>query len=89
MATIRASELTHQRLKEISKTTGQSIQAVLDLAVNEYRKQVFLTALNEDFARLREDPAKWAEELEERKLWEGALADGLENEVSDKNDLSA
>jgi len=37
----------------------------------------FLTQLAADFAALRNRPDDWAEELEERRLWESTLADGL------------
>jgi hypothetical protein len=36
--------------------------------------------VNASFARLRRDPAAWAEELEERRLFENTLMDGLEDE---------
>ncbi|HEU0168374.1 MAG TPA: hypothetical protein VFS62_11405 [Chloroflexota bacterium] len=48
--------------------------------MDAYRRQFFLEQLNEQFARLRADPAAWQEELAERKLWEGTLMDGLEDE---------
>jgi hypothetical protein len=42
--------------------------------------QAFLEGLNEDFARLRADPEAWEEELAERRLFDGALADGLDED---------
>ena len=54
------------------------MQTVLDRAVEVYRRQSFLDALNEDFTALRAKPDEWEEEMEERKLWEQTLADGLE-----------
>lgn len=56
------------------------MQAVLDSAVEAYRRRVFLEGLNEDFAALRADRDAWQEEEEERKLWEVTLSDGLEPE---------
>ena len=54
------------------------MQTVLDRAVEVYRRQSFLDALNADFTALRAKPDEWEEEMEERKLWEQTLADGLE-----------
>lgn len=41
--------------------------------------KILLLRTNRAYARLRKDPVAWAQELEERKLWEVALMDGLEN----------
>ena len=53
------------------------MQAVLDTAIERYRRERFLHAANADFAALRSDPKAWKEELKERELWEHTLADGL------------
>ncbi len=75
---VRVSKQTHQQLTELAKENGLSMQTVLDRAVEAYRRQSFLEALNADFAALRQDPQAWQEELEERKLWEQTLLDGLD-----------
>lgn len=54
------------------------MQAVLDAAIEYYRRDKFLDEVNEAFARLKSDPIAWAEELEERAVLEGTLLDGLE-----------
>jgi len=54
------------------------MQTVLDQAVEEYRRAVFLDKLDADYAALRADPEAWREELEERKLWDNTIADGLD-----------
>jgi len=77
MANIRASELTHHRLKQLSHSTGQPIQTVLDRAIEAYRRTVFLEQLNEDYAKLRVIDSEWSEELADRKDLEGTLYDGL------------
>ena len=53
------------------------MQAVLDKAIERYRRERFLHAANADFAALRRDAKAWKEELRERALWEHTLADGL------------
>lgn len=39
-----------------------------------------MDALNEAYANLRKNEEAWAEELAERKVLEGTLMDGLEDE---------
>ncbi len=56
------------------------MQTLLDEAFENYRRSVFLDAVNEAFAHLREDKEAWAEEMEEREAWDATLADGLDDE---------
>ena len=77
---VRITKQTHQQLAALAKENGLSMQSILDRAVEVYRRQSFLEALNADFATLRTKPKEWAEEMEERKLWEQTLEDGLEQE---------
>lgn len=43
-------------------------------------RERFLRAANADYEALRQDAAAWAEELQERELLAGTLADDLEKE---------
>jgi hypothetical protein len=52
---------------------------VLALAVEQYRRSMFMKAFSEGYARLRSDPVAWASELAERELWETTNSDGLED----------
>lgn len=79
-ATVRISPRAHQALKELAKVTGEPMPAVLDRAIEDFRRRVFLEGLSQDFAELRADPKRWEEEQSERKTWDAALADGLEDE---------
>ena len=72
---VRVTKQTHRQLTAIANENGISMQTVLDRAVEAYRRQSFLEALNTDFAALRTQSDEWAEEREERKLWEQTLAD--------------
>lgn len=80
MSTIRISEESRNILRELSTLEGETMQKVLDRAVESYRRKVFLDGLNADFQALRDDPAAWREEEEERALFDRALLDGLESE---------
>jgi hypothetical protein len=53
------------------------MQAVLERAIDYYRRQQLFDEADAAYAALRSDPEGWQEELEERKLWEATLADDL------------
>ena len=54
------------------------MQAVLEQAIEAYRRQFFLEGLSTDFANLRENEQEWQAEKAERSAWDIALADGEE-----------
>ena len=60
--------------------TGESTADLLERAVELLEQDRFLDAANAAFAALRADPVAWEAELQERRIWEGTLADGLEDD---------
>ena len=50
--------------------------AVLDAAIERYRREKFLAAANAGYAALKRNPKLWKEELDERASWDSTLADG-------------
>lgn len=76
--TIRISESSHRTLREISQRDKKSMQAVLEQAIEDYRRQSFLVGLCSDFAALRENELEWQAEKSERSNWDIALGDGEE-----------
>jgi hypothetical protein len=56
------------------------MQAILDRAVEMYRRHHFLEDSNRAFEALRANPAAWEAEQAEREGWDVALADDLEKE---------
>ena len=56
------------------------MQAILDDAIEQYRRDRFFRELNENYIRLQADPKAWEEELAERQLWDAANTDGLDRE---------
>jgi hypothetical protein len=75
---IRISAKSKAVLRDLAKTEGTSMQAVLDAAIEHYHRDKFLDEVNAAYARLKADPVAWAEELEERALLDGTLLDGLD-----------
>lgn len=78
--TLRVDLATRSELQELVEMTGESMRELLAQAVKDYRRRRFLEQVNRDFERLRADPEAWAEELEERRLFENTLMDGLEDD---------
>ena len=79
--TVRISARARQELRELAQQAGESMQSVLEKAIDAYRRQAFFEQLTASVHRLQEEhPDLWKQELEERRLWESTLADGLEND---------
>ncbi len=53
--------------------------AVLEKAIERYRRQKFLEEANASYAALRANRTKWKEEIAERELWDRTDTDGLED----------
>ena len=77
---IRVPDATHSTLRELADETGQSMQDILSEAVEDMRRRRMFELANAAYAAMRENDDEWQEELEERRLWDKALADGLEVE---------
>lgn len=78
--TVRVSEPTHRTLRELSEQLGESMQGILDQAIEDYWRKRVLERANAGHAALRADPEAWTEELSERGDWEATLSDGLDDE---------
>lgn len=73
---VRISEGTHDAIKGIASEMGESMQNVVEHAVDRYKRELFLENLNRDFDVLRNNEPEWESELEERELWNATLSDG-------------
>lgn len=77
---VRISSNSYQILKDLSKGKGQSMQSVIDQAIEDLRRRNMLEAANLAFSALKADKTAWQNELEERQMWENTLLDGVEDE---------
>jgi predicted transcriptional regulator len=77
-ATIRISEPAHRILRQLAQQDHKPMQAILEQAIEAYRRQRFLEGLGADFAVLRENEAEWKAEQQERSDWDATLSDGDE-----------
>lgn len=78
-STVRISKESSNILREIATQEKRSLQAVLDTAIEEYRRRRFLQEANKAYSVLKENPQSWKVELKERKKWETTLSDGQRN----------
>ncbi|MCD6197682.1 MAG: toxin-antitoxin system protein [Deltaproteobacteria bacterium] len=74
--TIRISKTTHELLHTLASQDNTSMQAIVEQAIEHYRRQRFLEGLSADFTNLRENNESWHDELQERQQWDIALGDG-------------
>ena len=77
--TVRISSRSAQILKKMAKEKGESMQHVLDEAVEAHRRSLILKEANSAYARLKNDSALWDEEKSERDMWAVTLTDGQED----------
>jgi hypothetical protein len=76
--TIRVSRRTRDALREMTQTSGRSMQEVLEEALELYRRRQLLEATNAAYAALRVEQDDWNDLEVEREAWDVTLADGLE-----------
>jgi hypothetical protein len=77
---VRISERTRETLREMARSQQESMQAVLERAVEEYRRKKFFEDLDAAYAELQKDPETWASYQTELKVWDATLMDGLDND---------
>lgn len=83
---IRVSQETHEKLKELAANEHQALGDMIDRLMDTYQQQAFRRAVHESFRGLREDPAEREAYLIDMAAWDGTLMDGLEDEPSYEDD---
>lgn len=89
MATVQVEEALYVKLMKLSETEHRPISQVIAEAIDRYERETFWTAMHESFARLRADPGRWADYLDEAAAWDSLSGDGLETERPYFSDRSA
>lgn len=83
---VRIDRNHHQTLRELAKKMGETMQTVVEKAIDELKREQFFEEFNAAYAGLKNDSKNWQKELEERQAFEGTLQDDLEgNEVWSEN----
>ena len=79
---VRIGREHHQTLRQLAKRMGESMQTVVEKAIDELMREQFFKEFNAAFSSLKNDPTAWEKELEDRRSLEGTLQDDLNaNEV--------
>ena len=76
--TIDISETTHKTLLQLAQTSGEDLGTVMERAVENYRRYVFLAQADRAFTALRQDEELWQDEIAERRAWDLTVADGVD-----------
>ena len=74
---LRVSARCRDTLRELADQTGESMQSMVDEAVELYRRRRFLEDVNAAYTPLRQNAETWREVERERCEWDIALGDGL------------
>lgn len=74
---IRVTDRSRSVLQDLARRTGHSRPALVEAALEEYRRRRFFLELDEAFVRLYSDPDAQAAEVSDRRALDGTLADGL------------
>jgi hypothetical protein len=74
-ATVRISKGTRDTLRDLAAKSEESMQTIIDRAIEGYRRQSFIEQANKAYSALRDNPEAWETELKERGEWEATLAD--------------
>jgi predicted DNA-binding protein len=81
---VRISSKAKEALEELSRKSGEPMLYVIDRAIEEYRRRVFLEETNIAYAKLRKDEKASKEYDQEMAAWDTTLMDGLdESETRD------
>jgi predicted DNA-binding ribbon-helix-helix protein len=76
--TVRINRQIYNELKIIADSENETLQKVIEKAVEEYKARRFFQNLNEAVSAYKVNEEDWEEEKEERKLWDNTLNDSPE-----------
>lgn len=78
--TVKLSQEARAGLAELAAVRKQPMSEVVADLIKKERQRQFFEEFNASFARLKADPAAWADWQAELKSMEGTLMDGLEDD---------
>ncbi len=76
--TVRINKVTRDKIRELATREKQSMNVIIDRAVEDYRRKCFLEDANRAYGTLRQNSDAWKAEEEERAAWDVTLMDGQE-----------
>ena len=75
---VRLDRMSAELLEKLARLYHRPKTEIVSLAIERYWRRWLLEENNRAYAALAADPEEWSRELEERRLWDNTLADGLE-----------
>lgn len=79
-ATIRINRESRAMLAEMAQAENEPAVRIVQKALENYRRKVFLRRCGDAYQALRSDAKKWKEEGAERGRWDSTLGDGQEKD---------
>jgi len=61
--TVKINKSTHEALLNIAESRGETVSGVLEKAIENYRRTLFLVKANGAFEELKTNELLWSEEL--------------------------
>lgn len=83
---VRISSKAKETLEELARRSGEPMLCVIDKAIEDYRRRVFLEETNRAYAKLRADTKASKEFDREIAVWDSSLMDGLERPEAGRED---
>ena len=68
--TVRVRRPDSERLQSLAKSRQTTVIEIVHTAIEALERQEFLSGLNNDYRRLREDPDLWKEYWADRDEWD-------------------
>ncbi len=78
--TVRVNRETHVLLQELAAQEHEPASRIIQKALVDYRRRLFLLKLGEAYGALRSDAAAWKKETSERETWDATIDDGIDKD---------
>ena len=79
-ATVRISDASRDILRKLAAQESESMQSILEKAIEAYRRQHFLKEINKAYSVLHQNKEAWTAMEKELAEWDATLGDGLESD---------
>ena len=76
-STIRISPAAHHSLTRMARQTNTSLQKMLDQAIENERRRLFLERANLAYSKLRQNKKAWKKWRAELRQLDATLSDGI------------
>jgi predicted DNA-binding protein len=76
---VRISAEGRETLRELARQEKRPMAAVLEEAIERYRRRKFLEEANASYAALKANRKEWKAETAERESWDRTNSDGLDD----------